>query len=72
MRISDERVHELIDIYEQEFGETLSLEEARAMASRLVELYLALAEPTPSTAEVSDGRTPIGHRPAPKGRGSRR
>ncbi len=48
MRISEERVRELIEIHEEEFGERLSAGEARAMGARLVELYLKLAEPLPS------------------------
>jgi hypothetical protein len=45
MRISDERARELAEIHEEEFGEKLSIEEARAKGSRLVALYLKLMEP---------------------------
>jgi hypothetical protein len=45
MQISDESARELIEVHEEEFRERLSLEEARAIGARLVELYLKLAEP---------------------------
>ena len=51
MQISDEGVRELIAVHEEEFGERLSLEEARAMGARLVELYLKLAEPLPGECD---------------------
>ncbi|OHA83401.1 MAG: hypothetical protein A2937_03705 [Candidatus Yonathbacteria bacterium RIFCSPLOWO2_01_FULL_47_33b] len=35
-------------LYEEEFNEPLSEDEAREITSRLVELYMMLAEPLPS------------------------
>lgn len=48
MFITDERVKEFIQIYVEEFGEVLSLAEAREVASNICELYLTLLETFPS------------------------
>lgn len=47
MQLSDKSLREFIEIYKKEVGETLSLEEAREIASRLVHLYVQLARPLP-------------------------
>jgi hypothetical protein len=52
MEISEQRLREFMAIYEAEFNEKLSLEEARAMASRLVHLYIRLARPLPKEEEI--------------------
>ncbi len=41
-------------IYEAEFKQKLSLQEARAMASRLVHLYAKLARPLPQDHQPGD------------------
>lgn len=48
MKIDDEAVHEFIRLYEKEFEEALTPEQGREMASRVLELYRALAQPLPS------------------------
>ena len=48
MFLRDEDVKEFQTIYEEEFGEPISEQEASAMASRLVMLYDALSRPLPS------------------------
>jgi hypothetical protein len=61
MPISDRQLQEFIELYEQECGERLPREEARAMLSRLVELYVRLAEPLPGEASdepEANGRSP--------------
>jgi hypothetical protein len=61
MPISDRQLQEFIDLYEQECGERLPPEEARAMLLRLVELYVRLAEPLPGEASdepEAHGRSP--------------
>ena len=40
--LSDKHIDEFIAIYEREFGETITREEAAAMAARLVNLYRVL------------------------------
>jgi hypothetical protein len=43
----DRGLQEFIQLYEDEFGEYISLEEARVMATGLLELYEALAKLLP-------------------------
>jgi len=45
MPIDEHDLLEFIQLYEDEFGESLSLEEAREMASRLVSPYEVLSRP---------------------------
>lgn len=47
MRVNDKALEEFIQLYAAEFGETLSTDEAREVASNLLELYLLLLRPTP-------------------------
>ena len=47
MKISDADLHELMAIYQEEYGETLSLAEASEMAFRLVTLYTQIYSPLP-------------------------
>lgn len=47
MRITDEALEEFIKLYAEEFGETLSADEAREVGSNLLELYLLLIQLTP-------------------------
>ena len=39
MQLSDETIEEYIQIYEEDFGETLTLAEARIIVTRLMALY---------------------------------
>ena len=48
MKINNEDLQEFIKIYNKEFKEYISEEDALEMASRLVDLYTLLAEPLPS------------------------
>ena len=47
MQITDERINEFIKLYAEEFGEELSIAEAREVASNLCNLYELLLSPTP-------------------------
>lgn len=48
MPITPERLQEFRRLYEKEFGESISEDEAREIAPRLVELYMMLAQQLPS------------------------
>jgi len=52
MRISDERLDEFIRGYEAAFNEPLSRDDARIMATRLLELYRLFLR-RPSDAEAA-------------------
>lgn len=52
MQLTEEQINGFIKAYEQDFGETPSRDEAREMASRVVELYLLLSEADPSEVEA--------------------
>ena len=47
MAVSDESLRRLIRAYKEFYGEELSINEARAMASRIALLYERLAQPLP-------------------------
>lgn len=47
MKLSDEAIREYIDLYRQDFGEELSFERGREIATHLVTLYEMLARPLP-------------------------
>ena len=53
MRISDEALKEYIQICKQDFGEELTMDEAREIGTRLVELYLVLCRPLPKQEPTS-------------------
>jgi len=59
MPITPERLREFRFRYEEEFGEPISEDEAREIASRLVELYMMLAEPLPSERGVATSPEPL-------------
>lgn len=44
MEIEDKTIEEFRKLYTEEFGEEISVTEARVMAKRLLTLYLALAK----------------------------
>ncbi|OHA79391.1 MAG: hypothetical protein A2747_03095 [Candidatus Yonathbacteria bacterium RIFCSPHIGHO2_01_FULL_44_41] len=48
MRLSEADLHEFIEIYREESGETLSLAEASEMTFRLIHLYTQLTKALPS------------------------
>jgi len=57
MTFEDKDLEEFQALYEEEFGEPISEQEASIMASRLITLYEALTYPLPSeTAEYTDSR----------------
>lgn len=47
MEISEDRLHEFIHLYEAEFGESLSLNEAAVMTQRIMLLLEAILRPLP-------------------------
>jgi hypothetical protein len=47
MSISDARLQEFIDLWEQAYGERLSTGEARSTAARLVRFYQLIMRPLP-------------------------
>jgi hypothetical protein len=47
MKIDEQDLREFMQLYEAEFSEKLSLEEARVLVGRLLELYVLLARPLP-------------------------
>ena len=48
MAVSHEDLREFMRLYKEEFGTEITEDEAREMASRLINLYLKLMEPLPS------------------------
>ena len=52
MYLEDDELREFSELWEQEFHETLSIDEARAEASRLLELCLLLSRPLPEEQSV--------------------
>ncbi len=48
MEFTDHELEEFRKIYEDDFHQSISIEDARSMASRLLRLYEALARPLPS------------------------
>ena len=53
MDLEERDIKEFQDIWQQEFGETLSPEQARLEASLLLELYSALARPLPAPPDAA-------------------
>lgn len=52
MRPSDESVHRFMRLYTEFFGEELTINDARAMASRILFLYEHLARPFPGEEDI--------------------
>lgn len=48
MKIDETELYEFMKLYEDEFGEDISLNDAKEMAERIAELYEVLARPLPS------------------------
>jgi hypothetical protein len=54
MYIDEKALAEFIQIHKEEFGEGLTVAEAREIASRLVMLYEVLCRPLPKATPPSD------------------
>ena len=50
MDITPTRLHEFQEAYKKDFGENISLDEAREMLTRLVTFYELLLQPLPESA----------------------
>jgi len=48
MQLSDKAIREYIEIYKADFGEELTMKEAREIAAGLVALYEVLCQPLPA------------------------
>ncbi len=48
VQLTDEDIRDLIEVWRQEFGETLTVEQARHHGSQIIQLCLLLARPLPS------------------------
>lgn len=67
MQLRNEDIDEFINLYEKEFGERISNEQAGEIASNFASLYAFLAEPLPSeqvmpkvqNSPETDARTPL-------------
>jgi len=57
MHIRDETVEEFMRLYKEEFGEGLTMTEARAMVFRLVGFYVQLLKPLPDEKKRSENDT---------------
>jgi hypothetical protein len=51
MRLTKEAIEQFQTLYEKEFGEAISYEEAEVRANEIIHLYLMLAEPLPGERE---------------------
>ena len=47
MQLSDESVGQFIEVYKKEYGEELSMGDARTMATNLITLYRMILQPPP-------------------------
>jgi len=56
MDLGDYDIQEFIQLWKEEFKETLPLAEARQCASQVLELYAVLASPLPDRRESRDGK----------------
>lgn len=54
MEFSDERIEELRSIYREEYGEEISISDARDLGRQLMTLYRLFMQPLP------DGSEPVG------------
>ncbi len=64
MRLSDESLARFTRLYKEFYGEELTINEARAMASRVVLLYEHLAQPLPEDMKRLMQRSPDGDHPS--------
>jgi hypothetical protein len=56
MDLDDQDIQEFIQLWKEEFKETLPPADARQCASQLLELYSVLASPLPNRRESRDGQ----------------
>ncbi len=56
MQVSDERLQEFQCIYKEEYGEEISLPQAREMVQRLLTLYTILKRPRPGDGAPASSR----------------
>ncbi len=54
MIIPDDRLDDFIDRYERVYGERLSREEARPVATRVLDLYRLITQPLPDEATAPE------------------
>lgn len=59
MHLDEASLREFAEIWQEEFGETISLDEARHQASRLLELYALLYRPTPEEERLAEAGSPV-------------
>jgi hypothetical protein len=64
MLLSDKDVEEFRAVYKEDTGEDLTLDEAREIASRMLELYKLLARPLPS--EIEERAKQLSERKSPQ------
>jgi hypothetical protein len=63
MQISDDRLAELQRIYKDEYGEDITIEEAREIAQRLLTLYGILMRPLPGDMKSGNDESRKGNEP---------
>jgi hypothetical protein len=59
MDLDDRDIQEFMDMWKEEFEETLSPAEARQRASQLLELYFVLYGPDDKSSQPDDGPQPV-------------
>ena len=58
MAISDKRLDDFIERYEKVYGERITRDEARPIATRLVTIYRVITKPLPSEFNEAAERNP--------------
>lgn len=64
MKLSEESLRRFMRLYAEFYGEELTMNEARAMASRVAFLYEHLARPLPQEADALTPRGPSNDLPS--------
>lgn len=62
MQLSDNAIREYMQLYKEDFGKELTLEEGREVASRLLSLYQVLGDPLPTPQPTLPDASPEAHR----------
>ena len=57
VKLTDEDIRDLIEVWRQEFGETLTVEQARHHGSQIMQLCLLLARPLRSERAAQEPRS---------------
>jgi hypothetical protein len=57
MQLSDERLRQFHEAYKDDFGEEITLDQAREMLTRLVTLYEVLLRPLPGSQGESAAKS---------------